>query len=128
MIDNDNYNEIRRNMESTKFDPKSRHYDVGGIEVQEIIQAKLTPEQYEGFCLGNIIKYACRANHKGDFGRDMEKVGFYQRFLNDAYTGRMNRREPVPSNNDKQPNPENLVASLYCRPSKAGYCTDPEEG
>ena len=65
-----------------KFDPKSRYYDQGGIEVQEIIRAKLTPEQYRGFCLGNIIKYSCRANFKGDFDRDMEKVGFYQTFLN----------------------------------------------
>lgn len=67
----------------TKFDPKSRHYDAGGIEVQEIIKAKLTHEQYLGWCLGNIIKYSCRANFKHDFTRDIEKVGFYQRFLSD---------------------------------------------
>lgn len=66
-----------------KFDPASRYYDAGGIEVQEIIKAKLTPEQYKGFCLGNIIKYACRANFKKNFERDIEKVGFYQSFLND---------------------------------------------
>lgn len=67
-----------------KFDPKSRYYDQGGIEVQEIIKAKLTPEQYRGFCLGNIIKYSCRANFKGGFKRDLEKVGFYQSFLSDG--------------------------------------------
>jgi hypothetical protein len=58
-------------------DPKSRYYDVGGIETLDIIKAKLTPEQYRGFLLGNIIKYACRANHKGNFDRDIEKVRFY---------------------------------------------------
>lgn len=63
------------------LDPKSRHYDAGGIEVQEVIKAKLTPEQYQGFCLGNIIKYACRANYKDNFTRDIEKIGFYQSFL-----------------------------------------------
>lgn len=67
----------------TKFDPSSRYYEAGGLEVQDIIRAKLTPEQYSGFCLGNIIKYSCRANHKGQFERDIEKVGFYQRFLDE---------------------------------------------
>ncbi len=61
---------------STK-DPKSRYYDVGGIETLDIIKAKLTPEQYSGFLLGNIIKYSCRANYKGEFDRDIEKVRFY---------------------------------------------------
>ncbi len=61
---------------STK-DPKSRYYDVGGIETLDIIKAKLTHEQYSGFLLGNIIKYSCRANHKGEFDRDIEKVRFY---------------------------------------------------
>lgn len=70
--------------EDFKFDPKSRYYDHGGIEVQEIIKAKLTNEQYIGFCLGNIIKYSGRANFKGQFGRDIEKVGFYQKFLDEA--------------------------------------------
>ena len=61
---------------STK-DPKSRYYDAGEIETLDIIKAKLTPDQYRGFLLGNIIKYSCRANHKGEFDRDIEKVKFY---------------------------------------------------
>ena len=68
-------------VQETKRDPQSRHYDAGGLEVQDIIRAKLTPEQYEGFCLGNIIKYSCRANFKGSFDRDIEKAGFYSSFL-----------------------------------------------
>ncbi len=61
---------------STK-DPKSRYYGVGGVETLDIIKAKLTPEQFRGFLLGNIIKYSCRANYKGSFDRDIEKVRFY---------------------------------------------------
>ena len=61
------------------YDPKSRYYDAGGLEVLEIIRAKLTPDQYQGFCLGNAIKYTCRANHKGDYDRDLEKAEFYTR-------------------------------------------------
>jgi len=62
---------------SCSKDPKSRYYDAGGIETLDIIKAKLTPEQYRGFLLGNIIKYSCRVNHKGNFDRDIEKVRFY---------------------------------------------------
>lgn len=46
------------------IDPKSTYYDAGGIETLEVIRAKLTPEQYTGYCLGNTIKYICRANFK----------------------------------------------------------------
>ncbi len=48
----------------TDKDPQSRHYDAGGFETLDVIKAKLTPEQYEGFLLGNIIKYSCRLNFK----------------------------------------------------------------
>lgn len=58
-------------------DPKSGYYDVGGIETLSIIKAKLTPEQYTGFLLGNAIKYLCRYNHKGNGKRDIEKANYY---------------------------------------------------
>ena len=60
-----------------EHDPKSRYYGVGGIETLEVIRAKLTQEQFHGFCLGNAIKYLCRANHKADYPRDIEKAEFY---------------------------------------------------
>lgn len=63
-------------------DPKSTYYDAGGIETLDIIRAKLTPEQYKGFLLGNAIKYSCRGNFKGDPKRDAEKSAFYaEQFL-----------------------------------------------
>jgi len=74
-------------IDETNRDPQSRHYDHGGIETLDIIRAKLTPEQYQGFLLGNVIKYSCRANFKGNFERDMEKAGFYNRFLREAANG-----------------------------------------
>ncbi|MFW5908035.1 MAG: DUF3310 domain-containing protein, partial [Desulfosalsimonas sp.] len=55
-------------------DPKSRYYNQGGLEVLDVIRAKLTPEQWRGYLLGNLIKYSCRANWKGDFKRDAEKM------------------------------------------------------
>ncbi|MDF2649836.1 MAG: hypothetical protein K0Q73_5641 [Paenibacillus sp.] len=33
------------------------HYTAGGIETIDFMRAKMTPEQFEGYCLGNVIKY-----------------------------------------------------------------------
>jgi hypothetical protein len=58
-------------------DPKSTYYDAGGIETLDVIKAKLTPQQYVGYLLGNLIKYSCRANFKGQADRDKEKIAHY---------------------------------------------------
>lgn len=65
------------------LDEKSSYYDVGGIEVINIIKAKLTPEQFKGYLLGNVIKYSCCLNFKNkDSGvRDAEKIGHYNELL-----------------------------------------------
>ena len=63
------------------IDQKSTYYDVGGIEVLEIIRAKLTEEQFQGYVLGNLIKYSCRLNWKGQADRDAEKIGHYAKQL-----------------------------------------------
>jgi len=63
------------------IDAKSTYYDTGGIETIAIIKAKLTDEQFRGFCLGNAIKYLCRYNSKHNFEkdktRDAEKAVVY---------------------------------------------------
>lgn len=48
------------------------HYTAGGIEVIDVLKAKLTPEQFTGFCLGNAIKYTLRAGHKGIAAEDTD--------------------------------------------------------
>lgn len=73
-------------------DKNSSYYDVGGIEVLDVIKAKLTPEQYKGYLLGNAMKYALRSNHKGTFKRDMEKCANYSKWLSDI-------EEPIVPNN-----------------------------
>jgi len=62
-------------------DNKANYYDAGGIESLDIIRAKLTQEQYKGWLLGNIIKYSNRANFKGVFERDIEKINNYSQWL-----------------------------------------------
>ena len=60
-------------------DEKSSYYDTGGIETMDIIQAKVPREMNSllAIPLANILKYACRAGHKGQFERDIEKIGVY---------------------------------------------------
>lgn len=79
-------------------DPKSSYYDAGGIEVIEIIKAKLTPEQYKGYLLGNALKYQCRMMHKHsgeDIARDADKAANYSRWLADTYKSKVKVRKPI---------------------------------
>lgn len=62
-------------------DEKSSYYDAGGIEVLDVIRAKLTQEQWEGWLLGNVIKYSLRSNFKGSKERDIEKLTKYACWL-----------------------------------------------
>ena len=66
-------------------DGKAGYYDAGGIEVIDVIKAKLSKEGFEGYLQGNIIKYACRAGHKPNcFDRDIEKITTYSKLLTEA--------------------------------------------
>lgn len=65
------------------LDKKSEYYNRGGIEVLDVIKAKLTPEQYEGYLLGNAIKYNLRLNWKGNKERDAEKAKNYSKWFSD---------------------------------------------
>ena len=52
------------------------HYRQGDIECIDAIRAALTPEEFRGFCKGNVIKYTWRERHKaGD--ADLGKAGDY---------------------------------------------------
>lgn len=53
------------------------HYMTKGAECIEVIISALTPEEFAGFCKGNIIKYTYRAGDKADKQRDLEKAADY---------------------------------------------------
>jgi hypothetical protein len=42
------------------------HYRQGSIECIDAIEAALTPEEFRGYCKGNIIKYTWRERHRGE--------------------------------------------------------------
>ena len=44
---------------------KPAHYRQGDIEAIDAIRAALTPEEFRGYCKGNVLKYVWRERHKG---------------------------------------------------------------
>ena len=68
-------------MADEKINPD--HYKAGGIEVIDVLRAKLTPEELRGFLKGNAVKYLMRAGRK-DGEKDMEdykKAAWYTQML-----------------------------------------------
>lgn len=53
------------------------HYCDGGIETIDYIRAKLTPEEFIGYCKGNALKYISRAGKKDDASEDLAKAAVY---------------------------------------------------
>ena len=53
------------------------HYTDGGIETIDFIRAKLGPDGFRSYCLGNVMKYISRAGKKGDAGEDLKKAKVY---------------------------------------------------
>lgn len=52
------------------------HYTDGGIETIDYLQAKLTEDQFEGFLIGNVLKYCSRYRNKNGL-EDVKKARWY---------------------------------------------------
>jgi hypothetical protein len=72
--------------ESLNFTPTDTvnhppHYNFGDIEVIDYI--KQVTETYDGgftaYCIGNVLKYISRAQHKGNPAEDLRKAEWYLR-------------------------------------------------
>ena len=52
------------------------HYTDGKIECIDYIQDKLTPDEFQGFCKGNALKYISRAGKKNPdkYNEDLKKA------------------------------------------------------
>lgn len=61
------------------------HYTKGGIETIDYIKAKLTPEEYEGYLKGNVLKYLSREHDKGGLD-DLKKARVYLDWLIESRT------------------------------------------
>jgi hypothetical protein len=65
-----------------EFDPvtKPKHYADKEIEVIDYIRDTtkfLEVNGYEGYCVGNVIKYISRYTKKGNPKQDLEKAMYY---------------------------------------------------
>ena len=52
------------------------HYADKGIEVIDYIRDTLTPDEFVGYCIGNVIKYVSRWRKKGGI-EDLKKAQTY---------------------------------------------------
>jgi hypothetical protein len=53
------------------------HYTSNGLEVIEILEMKMSPEDFQAYCLGNVLKYLFRAKYKGKELEDNKKALWY---------------------------------------------------
>lgn len=78
------------------------HYHIGDIDTIDFLRAKLTAEEFRGFCKGNVIKYQSRAEHKGEPDSDYAKASWYGAWLEG--------RDPRPPKPEVPLAPEPVVA------------------
>lgn len=52
------------------------HYTSGSIEIIDVMEDQLTPEEYKGYIKGQIIKYVTRERHKNGL-EDLKKAQWY---------------------------------------------------
>lgn len=52
------------------------HYTAGGIETIDYMKAKMSPEQFQGYLIGNVLKYASRFQYKNGV-EDLKKAQWY---------------------------------------------------
>lgn len=71
---------IERNNDVVKH---PNHYCYGGIETIDFMRAKLSSEEFSGYCKGNVLKYVSRAGHKENEVEDLKKAQVYLGWLVD---------------------------------------------
>lgn len=64
-----------------------KHYQRGGIETIDYIRATLGKDGYEGYCIGNALKYLSRYRDK-DGVQDLEKARVYLTWAIESLGGR----------------------------------------
>ena len=52
------------------------HYTQGRFEVIDVIEDNLDSDGFEGYCVGNILKYVMRYRHKNGV-EDLKKARWY---------------------------------------------------
>lgn len=53
------------------------HYNTGGIEAIQAIEASMSKDAYQGYLKGNCMKYLWRMSYKGKAKEDLLKAQWY---------------------------------------------------
>lgn len=53
------------------------HYTEGGIEAIDVLEAKMSPEEFRAYLYGAILKYLLRCKYKGKELEDLRKALWY---------------------------------------------------
>jgi hypothetical protein len=53
------------------------HYTTGGIETLDVIRAKMSSDRFQGYLMGNVLKYLLRCEYKEKRIEDIKKAQFY---------------------------------------------------
>jgi hypothetical protein len=65
----------------TKDAVNPSHYKRGDIECIDAMRASLTPEEFRGYCKGNVMKYLWRHGEKDDTVQEANKASWYLSWL-----------------------------------------------
>jgi hypothetical protein len=57
------------------------HYTTGGIETLDVIRAKMSSDRFQGYLMGNVLKYLLRCEYKEKRVEDIKKAQFYLNVL-----------------------------------------------
>lgn len=63
---------------------KPAHYNQGGIECIQAIEASMSHEEFIGYLKGNAMKYLWRYRNKNGI-EDLKKAQWYQKLLIEKY-------------------------------------------
>ena len=69
-----------------------QHYNKGGVECIDAIQAMLTAEEFLGYLRGNSLKYRWRFRYKNNPINDLSKASWYENKLFDFYRGEREKK------------------------------------
>ena len=72
------------NLKEADMVDNPEHYTFGGIETVDYLRAKLTKEEFIGWCRGNALKYLSRAGHKDEELQEYRKAAKYIEWIIDA--------------------------------------------
>lgn len=64
-----------------------KHYQIAPVELIEILQMYLPPEQFQGYLRGNALKYLLRMGHKDEPKKEIDKAYQFSKWLRQAANG-----------------------------------------